>query len=234
MASAKTLAQSPGHLFYERLNRVLGELGSRRRRNGGEVILLGRLALIGVAVLILSGTARALVLCTTPDGKTYVGDTPPPGCEVKSSYESAPEAPAPNNAANAPVGAREDNFSVQASRARTKIERALNKDAGSLEDIRKRIGEVELIEPQGSPNYFATQQDVADAAAFQSRKAAALKELSDAERKTLADMADLWRAFDELDADVVKHYGGKEPDWWRHTLSCPGCPSRYEIENALK
>jgi hypothetical protein len=193
-----------------------------------------RLALIATASLALSGSALALVLCTTPDGKTYVGDKPPPGCEVKSSYQSAPEAPAPGNAADAPVGASKDDFSVQASRARTEIERALNKDAGSLEEIHKRIDEVQRIAPQGSPNYFATQQDVADVANFQSRKAAALRELRDAERKTLAHMADLWKAFDELDANVVEHYGGKEPDWWRRTLSCPKCPSKYEVGNALR
>ena len=63
-----------------------------------------RLIVIAVASLTLSGTAQALVLCTTPDGKTYAGDKPPPGCEVKSSYQSAPEAPALDNAADAPLG----------------------------------------------------------------------------------------------------------------------------------
>src|SRR5262245_28678506 len=175
------------------------------------------LSLLAIASLVVPGTARALVLCTTPDGKTYAGDKPPSGCEVKRSYHSAPEAPAPGNTTGAPVDASKDGLSVHASRARTEIERALNKDANSLEDIRNRIEEVQRIEPQGSPNYFATQQDVADVSTFQSRKAAALSELKDAERKTLADMADLWKTFDQLDAKVVEHYGGKEPDWWRRT-----------------
>jgi hypothetical protein len=168
-----------------------------------------------------------------PDGKTFVGDKPPAGCEVKSSYQSAPEGPFPDNAAGVP-DAPKDGLSVHASRARTEIERALNEDASSLEDIRNRIDEVQRIEPEGSPNYFATQQDVADVANLQSRKAAALRELKDAERKTLAHMADSWKAFDKLDAEVVDHYGGKEPDWWRRTLSCQKCPSRYEVENALR
>jgi hypothetical protein len=126
--------------------------------------------LLALASLVVPGTAHALVLCATPDGKTYVGDKPPPGCEVKSSYQSSPEAPASGNAADAPVDVSKDDFSVQASRARTEIERALNKNADSLEEIRKRTEETQRIEPQGSPNYFATQQDVADAANFQSRK----------------------------------------------------------------
>jgi hypothetical protein len=192
------------------------------------------LALIAVASLTLSGTANALVLCTTPDGKTYVGDKPPPGCQVKSSYQSALEAPAPDNAVDPTAGPSTDDLSVRASRARTEIERDLNKDADSLEEVRKRIDEVERAEPQGSSNYFATQQDVADVANFQSRKAAALKDLRDAERKTLADIAALWKAFDELNADVAEHYGGKQPDWWRHTLSCSKCPTRYEVESALR
>lgn len=199
-----------------------------------EKIAIRTLVSIVIVVLAFSGTAPALVLCTTPDGKTYVGDKPSPGCEVKTRYESAPEAPARDNAAGAPVGASDDGLSVHASRARTQIERALNEGASKLEEIHKRIEQIQNVEPQGDPNFFATQQDVADVANFQSRKAAALKDLRDYERKTLARVADLWKAFDELEANVVKHYGGKPPDWWRHTLSCPKCPSRLEAENALK
>src|SRR5262245_59381222 len=192
------------------------------------------LAVLAIAALVVPGSAGALVLCTTPDGKTYVGDKPPPGCEVKSTYQPTPDGPAPGDAADALVDTSKDDFSVQASRTRTDIERSLNKDADNLEEIRNRIGETQRMEPQGSPNYFATQQDVADVANFQSRKAAALRDLRDAERKTLADMAALWRGFDELNAHVVEHYGGKEPDWWRRTLTCSKCPSKYEVENALR
>lgn len=39
-----------------------------------------RCALLVVVTLVLSGTAQALVLCTTPDWKTYAGDQPPAGC----------------------------------------------------------------------------------------------------------------------------------------------------------
>src|SRR5262249_32680655 len=160
---------------------------------------------------------RALVLCTTPDGKTYVGDKPPPRCEIKGNYQSAPETPNLDGAAPAPGDTSRDSFSVQASRARTEIERALNKDAASLEEVRRRVEDVQRMELQGDSNYVVTQQDIADARS----RAAALRELRDAERKTLIDIADLWRAFDELDAKVVEHYGGKEPDWWRRTLRCP-------------
>jgi len=77
-------------------------------------------------------------------------------------------------------------------------------------------------------------QDVADLANSQSRKTEALKDLKAEERKTLAVIVDLWKQFDEADAQVVEHYGGKEPAWWRRALRCPKCPSRYEAESALK
>jgi hypothetical protein len=189
-----------------------------------------KLVWIAVASLVFPGTAQSLVLCTTPDGKTYVGDKPPPGCEVKSSYQSAPEAPTLGDTAVAPGGASTDDFSVRASRARTELERALNRDAASLEEIRKRIEDVQRIEPQGDPNYVVTQQDIVDA----KRRAAAQGELRDAERRTLVDIAELWRAFDELDAKVVERYGGKAPDWWRRALSCPKCPSKNEVQNAVR
>ena len=52
-------------------------------------------------------------------------------------------------------------------------------------------------------------QDVADLANSQSRKTEALKDLKAEERKTLAVIVDLWKQFDEADAQVVEHYGGK-------------------------
>jgi len=53
-------------------------------------------------------------------------------------------------------------------------------------------------------------------------------------RTTLATIGDLWKRFNKLDAKVKKAYGGKAPDWWRSTLSCPNCPSRSEVESSLQ
>src|SRR5882724_2117856 len=52
-----------------------------------------------IAVAIALGTcdlAIALVLCTTPDGKTYLGDDPPHGCAEKPSAPVRQPTPARN------------------------------------------------------------------------------------------------------------------------------------------
>jgi hypothetical protein len=53
--------------------------------------------LVIAIVLGASGAASALVLCTTEDGKTYMGDEPPPRCAVtKELTDSIPaELPTP-------------------------------------------------------------------------------------------------------------------------------------------
>ena len=195
-----------------------------------------RVAVIAAAVLVLSGTARALVICTMPDGNTYAGDKAPPGCNVKNQYHAPADEPAraPAEGLDAAHKRADDGFSVGASRARTEIERALNQDAAHLEEVRDKIERIRSIEPQGDPNFLATQQDVTDLANFQSRKTETLQDLKTEERKALAAMVDRWKAFDELNAKVVEYYGGHEPDWWRNTVSCPKCPSRYEAESTLK
>lgn len=71
-------------------------------------------------------------------------------------------------------------------------------------------------------------------AGFKNEKAETLRELWSQKRTTLATIADLWKRFDKLDAKVKKAYGGKAPDWWRSTLSCPNCPSRSEVESSLQ
>lgn len=44
---------------------------------------------LSLAPVLLATTAHALVLCTTPDGKTYAGDTPPADSKVKGEYTSS-------------------------------------------------------------------------------------------------------------------------------------------------
>lgn len=47
-----------------------------------------RLAICAFAVAILSAAspAQAIILCTTPDGKSYAGDQPPPDCKEKARF----------------------------------------------------------------------------------------------------------------------------------------------------
>jgi len=58
----------------------------------------GIATIVFVVAAFAAVRAHALVLCTTPDGKTYAGDKPPPGCVVKGEYVNptpAPETPTP-------------------------------------------------------------------------------------------------------------------------------------------
>ena len=61
-----------------------------------------------------------------------------------------------------------------------------------------------------------------------------MRDLRSEERKTYAAIVDLWKHLADLDAEVNERYGGKAPDWWRGSVSCSACPSRYEAENELK
>jgi hypothetical protein len=59
--------------------------------------------IVGVLFVATASSASALVLCTTPDGKTYAGDVPPPNCVVKQKLENAP---ARTNTPPTPPGAK--------------------------------------------------------------------------------------------------------------------------------
>jgi hypothetical protein len=65
----------------------------------------------------------------------------------------------------------------------------LNESADHLEEIRDKIEQVKNIEPRGAP-FLAMQQDLAEPANCQGRKAEALKVRKAEERRTLAVIAD--------------------------------------------
>ena len=65
-------------------------------------------------------------------------------------------------------------------------------------------------------------------------KPVAVRGLQAEKRKTLAEIADQWKKFDDLNERVLKSHGGSAPDWWRSKLSCLACPSRSEAESALE
>ena len=188
-----------------------------------------RAAFVVTSLALFASLASAQVIqkWKAPDGSLYFGDKPPAGStKIGEEGSAAPAAPAPAAAAS------DDAFSANASNARTRIENALKDDSTHLEEIHEQIENVGNIQPQGDPNRIATQQDVADVQNFQSKKNEALRQLRAKERKTYADIAGLWKAFDKLNADVVEHYG-REPDWWRSRIDC-GCPTRAEAERALR
>jgi hypothetical protein len=165
----------------------------------------------------------------TPDGKLYFGDRPPAGSTKigeEGRDEPAVTEPSSGEEASAP-SAEQEKLSIGYSRTRSEIERELNGDADRLEDIDKRITEVER-----EPNFVMPWME--RRAGIKNEKADSLQELRSEKRSTLGAMVNLWKRFDELDRDVKKAYGGNAPIWWRSTLACPKCPSRQETESTLR
>ena len=186
--------------------------------------------LIGATLLgALVGSAQSQTIqkWKTPDGTLYFGDKPPAG-SMKIGEEGSNELPSNGSSQeSAPRSAEQERLSIDVSRERTEIEKALNSNAERLEEVDKQIAEV-----QRAPNVVPPWME--RRAGFKNEKAETLRELWSQKRTTLATMGDLWKRFDKLDARVKKAYDGKAPDWWRGTLSCPNCPSRSEVESSLQ
>jgi hypothetical protein len=172
-----------------------------------------------VAVLVLSGTARALVLCTTPDGKTYVGDKPPPGCQVKSKYTSLPALAEPQPAEPAAASpsadqqAADNAFMVDALRRRRALEKDVNDAADRLAEANEQKKAVE------SPNAWLTYGG-GDLKAF----AKAKREVQTREAKARVRLEDRKHEFEDLNKKVREHFHGVAPASWRSKLNCKSCP----------
>jgi hypothetical protein len=194
------------------------------RERSGKWWLFVDAMLLGVLV---GARAETIQKWKTPDGKLYFGDRPPAG-STKMGEEGSNEAPANESShETAPRSAEQERLSIDVSRERTEIEKALNNNAERLEEVDKQITEV-----QRSPNVVPPWME--RRAGFKNETAETLRELWSQKRTTLATIDDLWKRFDKLDEKVKKAYGGKMPDWWRSTLSCPSCPSRSEVESSLQ
>ena len=162
----------------------------------------------------------------TPSGRLYFGDRPPPGSTKigqEGSNETSDSSPPPEEAQ--PRSPREDTLSVEASRERSAIEKALNEGAAHLADIRKQITETERL-----PDNFSGR--VTNYATGNPTKPETLRALHVEERKTLDEMALQWKKFDKLNERVLSGHRGSPPDWWRNKITCAACPSRAEAESA--
>jgi hypothetical protein len=186
--------------------------------------------LIGATLLgALVGSAQSQTIqkWKTPDGTLYFGDKPPAG-SMKIGEEGSNEPPSNGSSQEgAPRSAERERFSIDVSRERTEIEKALNNNAERIEEVDEQIAEV-----QRAPNVVPPWME--RRAGFKNEKAETLRELWSQKQTTLATIGDLWKRFDKLDAKVKKAYDGKAPDWWRSTLSCPNCPGRSEVERSLQ
>jgi hypothetical protein len=196
----------------------------RRRKKKIECLLLVGAAFF--AVMIGSARSQTIQKWKTPDGKLYFGDTPPPGSKKigeEGSSEPAHEPPQEST----PSTPDKERISVDASRERTQIEEALNKQAGHLEELDARSAEVQRA-PNVVPGWMERR------AGFKNDKAETLRDLKSQRHAALTTIADLWKRFDKLDASVRKAYAGEAPIWWRSTLNCPKCPSRLDAEQASR
>ena len=182
------------------------------------------------AAVCAVATADVIQKWRTPGGGLYFGDRPPPG-STKIGQEGSQDTPQSSGSlSSAPSGSRseaEDALSVEASRQRTAIERALNEQAARLGDIRKQLTEAEQ-----QPDTFSRR--VTNYAAGSPTKQDAVRSLREDEQKALGEIAAQWKKFDELNERMLKSHGGTAPDWWRSRITCSACPSRAEAENALQ
>ena len=167
----------------------------------------------------------------TPDGKLYFGDHPPAGSTKLGEEGSKDSSPPSSDEPAAPAASSSESperakMSVDMSRARNDIERALNRDAARLAEVRTKIaaaeGQPTVVEPWmekglGLPN----------------EKGESLKRLRNEQSEIAASMVKSWNAFDELDKKVRESFGGSAPDWWRKP-SCAQCPSRQEAASLVR
>jgi hypothetical protein len=169
--------------------------------------------LLFTAVLWFARDAIALVLCTTPDGKTYVGDKPPPDCKVRSEYASPPE-PAFSEPASEPEDGSDYSFEAEAIALRRRIEDAINRAADDLIAARDAIATLDSLRPDYNTwtqaqidNYWAVYRYWAS------------KE-SDANAKISRLQSD----FQTLLERVREQNHSSLPSTWRRPLNCQHCP----------
>jgi hypothetical protein len=184
------------------------------------------LALAASAVFAAVASADAIQKWKTPSGQFYFGDHPPPGStKVGEEKDTAP----PRAAEGAPATSESPDhakMSIDASQRRTQIERALNRDAERLAEVRKKISDV-----QSQPNVVEPWME--KGLGLPNEKGDSLKHLRDEQGELAAAMVKSWDEFDELDKKVRETFGGSAPDWWRKP-SCSQCPSRSELAGLAK
>ncbi|MBI2962958.1 MAG: hypothetical protein HYY35_04325 [Deltaproteobacteria bacterium] len=138
----------------------------------------------------------------------------------------------------------EERFSIEASLRRREIERRLTAAGRALTEAREELRRLEekrfeawvpavTGDPRSAQASLDAQRDALLAAMqFDHEKAEALRRLRRQERQRLKQLAELWRSFAALGAEVRARYGTLPP-WWRERLDCGGCPGAEEVDKAL-
>jgi hypothetical protein len=183
-----------------------------------------RIAAMSFALQLLTTTSpAALVLCTTPDGKTYAGDTPPPGCKVTSEYTSS-KPPTPQEELDADLAdktaAQMNAFDAKAISIRRRLERDANDAAEELEETRRKLGTVPVVNPAMYENSgYGWQRYEEDL----HNRDMLISSLRQREAELLGKINDARQAFGELTAKVAEVHGGMAPPSWA-PIRCSKCP----------
>jgi hypothetical protein len=169
--------------------------------------------LLFAAALLCARDAVGLVLCTTPDGKTYVGDKPLSDCKGRSEYASPPEPPV-SKPASEPASSSDQSFEAEAIALRRRIEDAINRAADDVITARDAIVTLDSQNPDYNTwtqaqidNYWAVYRYWAS------------KE-SDARTTISQQRSD----FDILVERVRTRNHGSLPSTWCRPLNCQHCP----------
>ncbi len=173
--------------------------------------------------LLVVADSSALVLCTTPDGKTYAGDTPPSDCKVKSEYTSS-EPPTPQEALDADQSSQRDaainEFDAKAISIRRQIERQAQDAAEELKSVRQQELNLPVVNPAMYENSaYGWQRYEEDL----QRREMLLSGLRQREAELMEKIGGARRAFGELTEKVAKAHGGMTPPSWA-SMRCDGCP----------
>jgi hypothetical protein len=138
----------------------------------------------------------------------------------------------------------EEQFSIEASLRRRKLQRKLKAAGGELEEVRQELRKTQAEsfrtwvplstgDPASAAASLEAQRDAFLASTqFEQDKGAALRRLKRRERAKLKEIVALWKEFAGLEADVRSRYGGL-PGWWMSELDCKPCPSAEEAARAL-
>jgi hypothetical protein len=173
--------------------------------------------------LLVVAESSALVLCTTPDGKTYAGDTPPADCKVKSEYTSS-EPPTPQEALETEQSDRqeaaENAFDAKALSIRRQIERLAQDAAEELKSVRQQQLNLPVVNPAMYENSaYGWQRYEED---LQKREML-LSALRQREAELMGKIGGARQAFGELTEKMAKAHGGIAPASWA-PMRCDGCP----------
>ncbi len=177
----------------------------------------GRLAasvLLLTGVLLCAREGVGLVLCTTPDGKTYAGDKPPPDCKVRSEYANPPESAFSEPASEPEKNSSDQSLEAEAIVLRRRIEDAINRAADDLVAARDALVTLDSQRPDYNTWTQAQIENYWSVYRYWTSKESDAREKIGLLRSDYASLLEQVRAQNH----------GSLPSTWRRPLNCQNCP----------